>query len=693
MRKFLFFLLFLPLTAFPQEKILPVDITADEISYSHQDTKAIAKKNVKIVYKDITIFCDEAEYDAKNHIGILTGNVKITREKETVYAENIIYDFNKGYAKIINADIESPPLYGKTTTGEKIEEKYVLKDGYITTCNLDKPHYKITAKRLILFPKVKVIAKNVFIKIGDFPIFYFPYMSISLKDKSFPLQIIPGKNSKWGQYVLTRYRYRINDNQKGKVILDYYKDRGIGTGIIHKSETKNFGETLINYYSIKDKFYKIENRDKLFNEYPERESIDEEYLENNRYRGSLSYSFNPYNNLSIKAEFNKFSDEYFVKDFFYREYEKEPHPLSYALIDYSLEGSSLSFLAQKRFNKFFEETEYLPSIEYNLFRRNIGLSNFYFESKTNFGSLNYKYKYSEDDFDSLRIYSKNTLSYIDNLAFLYVNPYISLYNSFYSDGLYENNLYRFSPEVGLNLSTKLYKYFDINPLDLKLRHILTPKISYKYLFPPTVSQNQIFNFDQNDILSRNQSIIFTLDNKLQAKNSKKIWDLIYFSPSLEYSLKKENMDGSRFEKINSILEIYPTDFLSIKHETEYDCLDRAMKIINLDFIINEPKNNKYSISFGHRYLRNESSQSTLGLTYNLTSKLQFRNYLRYEYKDKEFKEQQYTLRTDLHCWWLDLGLNVDRQKDFTFWFAFILKDFPDIHMGFDHTYQSTRSSY
>ncbi len=696
-------LLFLSLSIssslYAEEEMLPVDITAEEVSYFQQEGKAIANKNVKITYKDVVLYCDSAEYDAKKHTAYLKGKVKVVRQNSTLYAEEIVYNFSTQEAEAQPIKIESPPLYGKAQGVQKVgEQEYRLRKGYLTTCDLEKPHYRLEAQSIRIYPKIKVVAKNVFLKVGGLPIFYFPYYKHSLKDTSFPLQIVPGKKSDWGYYVLGRWRYYLGERQRGKIHFDWYEERGFAQGISHKFETKNFGQGLINYYFIEDDLYRLNKRQTLFDKYPEREAFESRWLEDDRFKGKLAYSWEIGDNLSIKAEFNKFSDAYFMKDFFFREYEVESHPLSYIYADYRLPSSSLSLLAQKRFNPFFSETEYLPKLEYNLYPQNLGGSNFYFSSQTSIGNLGYRSGYTDEEFDAWRFHTYNLLSYQKNIKWLSLQPYAGIRSTFYSQTPTEEEACRYSPEVGLNLSTKLYRDIDreINLLGIKVekfRHILSPIINYQYIFKPNISKNAVYQFDTIDDLSQNEMITLKLENKLKAKVKEKIWDFLYFSPGLEYSLKEEAGSGGYFKKIFARLEAYPKEGFSLNADVDYNCPDRALRELNTDLTLYQVPERRYSFSLGHRYLRQESSQTTTSLTYQINPKLQFKNYLRYEYKEREFKEQEYALRLDLHCWWLDLGLNINKEKDLTFWFAFVLKDFPDIHIGFDHTYRGAKESY
>ncbi|MBU2102181.1 MAG: hypothetical protein KKF80_02180 [Candidatus Omnitrophica bacterium] len=697
---FLLALLVVPLATSAASEVLPVDINADEINYLQEEGTAVAHGNVKMSYKDTTLYCDEAHYDAKKQLVNITGKVKIVKDGITAYGENVVYDFNTQNATLAGMTMTNPPMYVSAHEAQKVgKEKYVLNNGYVTTCDKKEPHYRIVAQHISFYPGVKVVAKNVIIKVGTVPILYIPYFSLPFNDRSFPLQITPGQDDKWGTYLLSRWRYHIGNQNRGKIIFDWYDKRGFGKGILHKAEGTKFGDALLNVYSIEDDMYKIQNRDDLFKKYPERKDLGSKALEDDRYKIQFYQSWQPKPELSIKTELNKFSDQYFMKDFFYREYEIEPRPLSYNLIDYAFPNSSLSLLTQKRVNDFFTELEYVPQAEYNFYRQQLGASNFYFESTSTAGNLAYHVADSDSHYDSARVHSHNVLSYTQNIKWLYINPYAGSYTTFYSKGSDENSdFWRVAPETGVNFSTKLYKNID-HPFLLgrervsTMRHIITPILSYSYIFPPTVSRTRIYQFDTTDNLARDEKIRFALDNKLKARSDRRTWDFIYFSPAVEYSVNKEGMKGSYFDKITADFEIYPKEWLSFNSKTQYDCVDRAIKEVTADFTIHDPRNRENTISLGHRYMRHESSQGTFGLTYQLTPKVQFRNYLRYEYKEGKFQEQQYSVRTDLHCWWLDVGTNIDNNKNYTLWFAFILKDFPDIHLGFDQTYSGAKESY
>ncbi len=657
----------------------PVVIDAEKVNFLQEEKKVIAQNNVKIKYEDITITSDKAIYDAENNKAYLEGNVKIVSPKGEVSVSSAEYDFEKKQAKMKKMRIEFLPFYGEAKEARKTKDTYLLEKSYITTCNLKNPHYRLEARKIIIYPKKRIKAKSVTLYIGKVPVFYFPYYTQSLKNKSFPFQVSGGKNKDWGYYLLTRYRYRDSENSKGRLIFDEYEKRGEGLGLTHSLKNSS-GSTLFKLYYLEDKFYK--------------EKRLPSYVPFHRYLGEFSYNFRK-DNLSATGEFSKFSDKDFKKDFFFREYEVEPHPFSYMFFDYSLTNSSLSLLFRKRANRFFEETEYLPKIEYNFYKQKIkDKLPLYFQSKTEFSNLTKRNADSSFKDESLRFYTQNIFSLSSAIKWLRIIPYTGADFTYYSKDIYKKSRERVVFRSGVDLSTKLWRIFDANFNILgenisKLRHTITPILSYEYIHPPTTSGNQLFQFDEIDSISRKDSLYFTLENIVEAKNDKRKWTFLYFSPTLEYKIKEKNK-GSHFDNLKIDLEVYPKRNLSLDSDFFYDFNKRVFKEANVDVGI---EGARYRVSFGHRYAREESSQSTLSLYYKISPKWEFKNYLRYEFKESCFREQQYILRRDLHCWLMDIGLDIDKEKNLTFWLIFRIKAFPKVHFGLEHTYHGAKKSY
>jgi hypothetical protein len=736
----IFFLLFFPLTAafcanLPES---PVTIDGDTVEYQQGTGKVFAKGNVKIHFQDIRITCDEADYDAATSLAQLRGHIYITGisltpgakpgEKAKVpkpekssqsgksgksgrsgglkgvikgpgiaYGDHAVYDFNKKCMVMEKTRIEMKPLFVEAVTVTRPDDtKFIFNNAWFTTCNLEKPHYRFAAKHVTVYPKKKIIAHNVVFYVLDVPVFYFPYMVMPANDKASPFEASYGTGSEWGTHLLTRWRYHFGDDDRGRWILDNYQRRGVGMGVTNMLETKDFGELLSTYYRLQDNLYNIKDRPDFFKQYPERVGMDDKYLDGNRYKGDIAYNWQPNQNLSFVSEFNKSSDQFFIKDFFRREYDAVPEALTYGLATYSFGRSSLSLLAQDRVNHFYSETEYLPQLSYNVYRQSIASTNFYFQSQTSLGSIDYRTAYTGVKYSTDRAYSNNILSYVQNVGFVKIVPYVGENSTYYSRGLNagDTDLYRAAFEDGVAVSTKFYKPFDFRMNMLgeeieQMRHVLTPEIDYSFIHTPTIDQSRLFQFDSLDALARTENVTVTLANKLQAKAGAHTWDFLYFAPSAVYDLNHDGK-GNHWDAFSSNLEFYPHANMSIRSDAVYGFPEKHFRTANVDICYSDPKSSRYSIVMGERYAyKTNYPQDTFDFTYQLTPKFSFHGAAVYECHVREFQDILFNLRTDLHCWWLDTGFEIDSSHNKVIRITFTLKDFPDLHFGGYQKYNPT----
>ncbi|MFW5986119.1 MAG: LptF/LptG family permease [Halanaerobiales bacterium] len=124
----------------------------------------------------------------------------------------------------------------KTADGEEKEytsaETIEMEKGMFSGCDQDPPHYYFDAGEVVIYPDDHLIARNVvFWELGGkLPLFYWPYLYISLKDRDQKLIPEVGYNSRRGWFIKTTYNYRYQDRLPGELYLDYYQISGAGAG-------------------------------------------------------------------------------------------------------------------------------------------------------------------------------------------------------------------------------------------------------------------------------------------------------------------------------------------------------------------------------------------------------------------------------------------------------------------------------
>ena len=670
---------------FSQEKKKPIIVDGDKVEFFAEDKQITAEGSVIITYQDTTLTCEKIKVNTQTKDAFAEGDVHLVTLDGEIRGEAIEYNFDKMVGKIVKGRMKAKPFFGEGEFIERINEKeFQIKRGFFTTCDLDKPHYRLQSKKIDMFPGDKVVARDIVVKLGQIPLFYLPKFIQRLDEKRPRVRVIPGKDKEWGYFVLQAWRYDFNDIVQGRLHLDYREKRDFAWGWDNYFNTSLLGKGVFRTY------YTHERKIKADHIYSDPRDTEER----ERYRIQLLQNKKIDNETNMVFQFNRMSDDEFVKDYFFREYEKEYRPDSYLLLTQAKPYHSLSLLLRKRFNRYFAETEKLPEVKLDIPSYKIGNSTFYYSNESGTGILENKGAAPSDLKQKIfRFDTFNKLSYQKKVAFIETNPYIAIRETYFSkdinrkDDIWRNVLYS-----GIDLSTKFYRIFDVNQESLflkfdRLRHIITPTISYQYIRKPSVDSSDLIQYDDVDSISKGSSMSFSLENKLQTKRKKKTIDFLRFIASIPYTFKHQQQAGGNFGNVNCDLELIPTDWIRIYADSVYDRGIDKFSTINLDFNFRDTsKPHKWELGIGKRYSRNDSNQITMDLYYRPNNKWKFKVYQRLYPHSDSLIEQGYTVARDLHCWEVEMNYNVRRGWGETLWFIFRIKAFPEMEFDWNKEY-------
>lgn len=681
--------------AMPKE---PIVVNGDKVEYFHEKKKVIGNGNISITYKDVVLTCEKITVYLDTREAIAEGNVKVSQKDAYFTGEKMNYNFDTRKGSVMNGYLNARPFYGKAQEVDKIayKDQYSLDRGYITTCDLEKPHYRVQSRRVEIYLDDKVVARHILFFIGDVPVLYFPYYVQSLKDRKTHITIIPGQNKDWGYYVLTAYRYIVNDNNRGDVLLDYRTKKGLGEGINHYYQTDQIGEGAAKFY------YTHENDNLAYTRTGDMKA---------RYRWQVRHRWDMGENTDTLAilEFNKLSDRDVIKDYFYNEFEElGDTPDNYISIVTQKQDYSTELLLRKRFDKFYTVVERLPEYtidipNYNLVK-NVPI---YYKATASGVYLNKTFDNTKTDpgvkdVNVVRFDAYNQLSYATKIfRSLSVTPYAGVRETFYSRNAYgDTNEIRTIFNAGVDNSIKFYKIYDVENnflgLDIhKLRHIITPMANYYYVHQPTISPDNLNQFDSIDALEADNGIKLSLENKLQTKRPHggdlKSVDLATFIVSTDYAfrLKENNLayKSQKFKSVDFQLELVPYSWLYAVSKMTVNTKNSSIETESIDLVANGGE--KWALGIGHRYENVETGRTnllTFDAIYKINDKWKVRAYERFNI-DKGIEEQEYTIYRDLHCWVAELTYNIKTNpSDMGLWLVFKLKAFPEYPLGFRRTY-------
>jgi len=695
----------------------PIIINGDNVEYSADNKEVVATGNIEVIYKGSKLTCNKLKVNMQSKQGLAEGNARLEDEKGVVTGERIVYDFANKTGVIYNADFRANPYFGKAKKIEKVSDsEFVSKGGYFTTCNLDHPHFRMASKKIRMFPGEKVQSRQTTLYLGAVPVVYLPRFNYSMKEPFMHVQVEPGTRKDWGPYLLSAWRMSLTDNVSGKAFLDYRNKLGWGEGFELNYVKTPFGKGDLKFY------YTLET--------PPDQPTGPPKSDYNRYFTRWRHKWDIDERTNFSAEFFKITDQRrkedttypanrnFLQDYFFREYEKDAQPLSYALFHHAFNYSSLDVLFQMRTNHWFDQIEKKPEINYNFPSLQLGESPFYFESINQLGTYNKKGSGIGDDLTDTRLDTKNTFSLPTKISFIQFRPFVSSRQTFYDRGA--NGLDGFVRTIfysGADMSTKFYRIFDVKTnflgLDVNgLRHIITPTIGYLYTHPPTIPISNIKQIDSVDSINRGNTATLGLSNKLQTKRKGQSVDFVDLLITTDYVLDPKTGDNafltprpgenlkSNFDDIIFKLKILPYSWIRFESDATFEHSDHTninynkFSLVNYDVSFDFAKDRSFTM--GQRYERKGSNEITLGLKWRLNPKWKFGIYQRYNLKKSsslEFgsQEQEYTLTRDLHCWDMDITLNKKEISGTTIFCVFRLKAFPENEFGFDQSVTEKKS--
>lgn len=659
----------------------PIIVNGDVVEYLHAHDKVIGTGHVVIDYEGEQLQCDKITVLLHQKEAFCEGNVKLTKHGSVFTGDYLVYNFGTKSGDVSKASgFIMPAYYAKAKRVEgQSGEKYSLTDNSITTCDLKHPHYRIESRSFDIYPGRRIVARNAFIRIGDIPVFYLPYYSHSLEERdSPPVQLLPGHNKKWGSYVLGKWRYRFGQDQqiKGNILTDYREKQGPAGGLESFYQAPGFGRGSLRTYYLDDP------------------KLPEQVNQHQRYRAQLRHQVSLLPDTYLTAEANHQSDRKIIQDFFPKEeFEVETTPDTYVSVIQAKPDYTLSLLARKRINPFFDVVERLPELRLDTRNHRLGETPFYLRQEVQSDVLNREFDGTQDSQSAYRLDSNTTLRYALSYAGFSITPRMGTRQTLYTRGVdNDGDFVRGVFDTGVDISTKFYRVYSFTTnlfgLDWnEIRHIFTPSASYNYRPEPTVTLKKLQLFDAIDRLDSQQFIRLSLDNKLQTKSRTKKGelysrDIFRLIPSADFHVKEGN-----WTRIGGRAEFFPYPWLGIEGSTTYESERDVFDTANLDFYISK---NDWLLGMGHRYVRDASSQLTAQLDWRISDDWGFRVYDRYEFDENRSDEFEAAVSRNLHCWILDFVYNHSQVTGDSFYAMLRLTAFPNAPYRPSRIYQKPK---
>ena len=219
----------------------PLIVDADQIVYDEATQEVEATGNVRLRYRNIRLAADSVHFDLKAELLTARGRVVlIDPEGREMRGEQLTYDVRLGQATLLSAESLVDRIYVRSAVLRAQRDRMFADEGMVTTCNPERPIYRVTARQFEIIPGDRIIARRATLWLGRFAVLTLPVYVMPLGDPEEKPSVIPGfgYNNADGFWLDYLYPYRIG-NPRAYAYAKY----GMRTGLMPR--------TFLEYRSVR----------------------------------------------------------------------------------------------------------------------------------------------------------------------------------------------------------------------------------------------------------------------------------------------------------------------------------------------------------------------------------------------------------------------------------------------------------
>ena len=715
---------------------VPMDINADTMEYDRKTGWISARGNVYIRRTNEVLKADIVDLNVSNSIVRARGNVMFQKGNKIWRGTEFTYNLTNQNWETGAFVATVPPFNVAAEKSARISQvEYILHGAVLSTCtnSADDYHYYVKAREARIVPGKKIEARGVTLMLGGVPVLYSPYWYRNLEDATLGLIVRIGYRSAWGGYLLTGYRYKVNDYFKLTTRIDYRSKRGFALGQDFDWEKISFtgsdtGKGSLQVYGLSDSDIAEDHSDN------EIARIEQEQRYRVRFRHSHTLSERAY----LMSDFNYQGDPYVLEDFFENDYQNAIHPDNYVTASHRGNNYSIGIRAQVRLNDYYNAVNRLPEITYDVSRQQILESPFYYESRSSLAYLQkvFESTSTDEEYSAVRLDSSHYVYYpTRHFDFLNVIPRAGYRATWYSASV-ENQVQdvmrttvatnivvsggtsnavissvtelvtatnqieagsalRNLFELGCEVSFKAHcTWDDVHPLPFinSLRHIIEPYANYTFVPEPDVLSGQLYQFDKVDGLGEVNTIKTGVRNRLQTKRNRAAFDIINSDIYAVWNVAPQEGQES-FDHLGTKNELQISDKFKLEFIGTYS--SNSLSEYSTRVWLIYPK---FKTAVEYRENRDSGSRLITPIINVLpTDDWTLEAYLRYSASDSRIEEHVYNIQRSYDCLTWRLGFKhipaytrtdgYEKEDDFRVEFAIWANAFPGGKFGSTHQYR------
>jgi len=463
-----------------------------------------------------------------DHIKASHGNYNVTTETGRFYDVTATTGLRFSGNRAILTSTSPFAFTGKRV--EKISsDHYVVYDGSITTCELPHPKWKFQAHRVVVDVGGNATIYHSDFLLHGFPVFYFPYathpVSREARHSGFLIPTV-GRSSTKGNIVGDSAYWAIDRSMDATIGAEYFSQRGSSQRGEFRARPSDTSYVDLNYFGVIDRGIEVgtSTGPQLLREGGQEVRLNAD--------GDV-YGFRAVSNIDYLSSF---LFRLAFNDVFTQAVNSEVK--SQLFLSKTFNGFSVGGTVE-RYQNFFQTTNaqdvlsnppvfdsirilHTPNVEASSVDRQIGRTPFFWSFDSSMAGLSR----SEPGFHTSSLLGRFDLSPEISLPLVFygwsLRSALDLHETYYSER-FVNGVDVPDPTNRRALETTvelrppvLEKIFDKQYLGRKWKHVIEPRIVYRYV---TGVNNfaDVLHFDERDILSNTHEVEYGFVTRLYAK--------------------------------------------------------------------------------------------------------------------------------------------------------------------------------
>lgn len=689
-----------------------VDVQADHLAFDSARRLVLARGNVKVTRGTDWVTADEADVDTTGQVVTARGNIELHYGTSVWRGSEVTYNFKTGEGDFGDFVLETPPFTITAKDSRRVSESVTELEGVmLTTCEVDDPEYSIRASRASVESNRVVRARNVRFHLGPVPIFWMPYVKADVKDFA-NFEAVAGASSDMGAFLLTAYRYPLDDTWTTKTHFDVRTRRGVAVG-----EDLGWKDPEGDAYNGELKLYYAQDRHPWRGE--TQRKAREGNIEEERYRIQLKDRHNLTDRDYVISTVNYLSDRWLLHDFFDDEYQYNVQPENRVTLAHRGDWYTAGVELNMRLNDFFGNVNRLPEAFFNVNRIQVGGTPLYYEGENTASYLDRVYAdgVEKDDYDVFRVDTKHMLYWpTKTMGFLSVVPRGGYRGTYYSKTLEREVVtnvvavtdeetgavagvsnqvqtllhdgdaaWRNLPELGVEVSFKAFGELLRGATgieeDRDLRHVIEPYANYTWRPEPNVTPDELWQFDSIDELDEANTVTVGVRNYLQTRRWGRVHNLAYVDFFAVVDVDPDEGED-QLESLNVKTELKPWSWLSWNFDGRYTT--EAEEIDQFNTQVRIKANDLFTLTGEYRYRLDVREHVAGNLLIMPEERWGGRVYARMDLDKDHLDEHAYYIVHRTRCLGIGLGVRIrpdygaDEEDDYTVWFRIWPLAFPEM---------------